>query len=327
MRPDAKPYTARAGLKAVRDALERRRWPATAEHHPIVANTYRVRWTLPDPPPLVSLIIPTRDGLELLQSCVAPLLERTRYRHLELILVDNDSRDREALAFLDQLVRGDGRARVLRFSGSFNFSAINNAAVAQANGELVALVNNDVTPIEGDWLEQMIAHAVRPDVGCVGAKLLYPDDRIQHAGVILGLGGVAGHAHRYLPAAHGGYFARPHVTHTVSAVTAACMVVKKALYQTVGGMDEEKLSVAFNDVDLCLKIGALGKRNLFVPGAVLYHHESASRGSDMDPANAERFKREIAVMEERWNLPAALDAYYSPHLALVGDFELGRDLD
>jgi O-antigen biosynthesis protein len=313
---EAKPYAATAGLAAVRDALRRRGVPAHAEPHPSVRNAYRVQWALAPPAPVVSIIVPTRDSAHLLRTCVRTLLERTAYDDFELLIVDNGSTDLDALAYLADLAHCDSRVRLLAYPHPFNFSAINNFAVQHARGEILALVNNDIEPIEPRWLRAMVAHAIRPDIGCVGAKLLYPDNRIQHAGVILGIGGVAGHSHKFLHQTADGYFGRPHLTHAVSAVTAACLVVKKSLFEAVGGMDAERLSVAFNDVDLCLKVRSLGKRNLYVPEAVLYHHESASRGADTDPRCVDRFRREVLAMKERWQIETSPDPYYSPNLTL-----------
>jgi GT2 family glycosyltransferase len=314
---EAKPYTEVAGLRAVMDALRRREVPASAEHHPLIPNSYRIHWSVPDPAPLVSIIVPTRDALHVLQACVVGVLQRTKYPRFELLIVDNDSQERATHEFFDRIVRRDPRVRVLPYPGPFNFSAINNFAVDRAQGEIIALVNNDVEPIEPGWLAEMVGHACRPEIGCVGAKLLYPDGRIQHAGVVMGVGGIAGHAHKFLPAQDGGYFGRPHVTHTVSAVTAACLVVRKALYQEVGGMDADRLPVAFNDVDLCLKVQSTGRRNLFTPYALLYHHESATRASDHDASNIERFNSEIETMKERWLAHSMVDPYYNPQLTLT----------
>jgi GT2 family glycosyltransferase len=315
-RTDAKPYAAEAGLAAVRNALERRGLSAAAEPHALVRNAYRVRWLLPDPPP-VSIIVPTRDAVHLLETCVLNLLKRTRYPEFELLIVDNDSKEPETRAFFERIVADEPRVRVVSYRGRFNFAAINNFAVDKAQGEVIALVNNDVEPIQREWLREMVAQACRLEIGCVGAKLLYPDGTIQHAGVILGVGGVAGHARKHLPDRGDGYFGRTHLTHSVSAVTGACLVVRKELYQAVGGMDADRLPVAFNDVDLCLKIQALGKRNLMVPDAILYHRESASRGSDQDPSKIERFRGEIETMKERWGPKLTADPYYNPQLTLV----------
>jgi O-antigen biosynthesis protein len=204
---------------------------------------------------------------------------------------------------------------VLRYDRPFNFAAINNFAVASTRSDLVALVNNDIEVLDPGWLEEMVGHAIRPEVGAVGALLLYPDRRIQHAGVVLGIGGVAGHAFKYAPAACAGYFSSLHFARSVSAVTAACLVVERSKYEAVGGLDEE-LAVAFNDVDFCMRLGRAGYRNVFTPHAVLLHHESASRGDDLTGEKLARFQRERLQMLERWGGSLRDDPFYSPHLTL-----------
>lgn len=321
-RPDAKSYAADAGRRAVQEALERRGQTAEVEHAPLVPHGYRVRFSLPSSPPLVSLIIPTRDAPELLRLSVGSLLERTSYPNFELVIIDNGSVLPETFAYFDA-AKEDARVRVARDDRPFNYSALNNRGAREARGELLALLNNDVEIIHGDWLDEMVSHALRPEIGCVGAKLLYPDDRIQHAGVITGIGGVAGHAHKYLHKDEHGYHSRLRLTHNLSAVTAACMLVRRSIFEQVGGLDEE-LAVAFNDVDFCLKVRAAGYRNLFTPYAVLYHHESATRGKEESDAAQERHAREARLMKERWGHTLRQDPYYSPHLSLEHeDFSVG----
>jgi len=206
--------------------------------------------------------------------------------------------------------------RVLRYDQPFNYSAINNFAARQARGSFLALINNDVEVISPDWLSEMVSHALRADIGCVGAKLYYPNDTIQHAGVVCGIGGVAGHSHKYRPREDDGYFSRLRIVHNTSAVTAAALLLRREVFEQVGGLDETGLRVAFNDVDLCLKVMQAGYRNLFTPFAELYHHESVSRGSDETPEKRERFKRECAVMQARWPEVLARDPYYNPNLTL-----------
>jgi len=312
----AKPYTAQAGLRAVEDALRRRGCEGEVVHAE-VANCYRVALTMPEPAPSVSIIIPTRDAHLLIARCVDSLLARTDYPDFEVIVVDNGSRDPEALAYL-QRIAGDERVRVRRDDRPFNFSALNNAAVEEAEGELVCLLNNDTEVTDGTWLRQLAAHAVRREIGCVGPKLLFADGTIQHAGVLLGLHGLAGHPYRLMSGEHVGYYGRLTVPHSVSAVTAACLVVERALYRDVGGLDEE-LAVAFNDVDFCLKIQDAGCRNLLVPQVSLIHHESATRGLDQDPVRRRRFLREVARLKERWRERIYADPCYSPHLSLDHD--------
>ena len=275
---------------------------------------------LPQPPPAVTAIIPTRDHPDLLEACVAGLLEQTDYPSLQLCIVDNGSRTERALRLLERLGRTP-RVRVLRVDAPFNFSALNNAAVAEARTPLIAFVNDDILVVEPHWLSTMAALAIRSDVGAVGAKLFYPDGRIQHAGIVLGLGphAVAGHEFRGAAAETPGPQHRLTVTREASAVTAACLVVAREKFLTVGGFDETALPVAFNDVDLCLKLAARGWRTLWTPQARLMHLESASRGSDRAAEAAERLAGEAATMRERWGAQLASDPYYNPNLTLADE--------
>lgn len=317
----AKNYAYRAGLRALEDHLRRTGLAAGIEAAPGV-QYYRVRPALPDPSPLVSLIIPTRDRGDLLGRCVRSILEQTSYRTFEVLIVDNGTAEKRALATLAELSR-HANVRVLRYDKPFNFSAINNFAVRHARGTMLALVNNDVEVIAPDWLTEMVSWAGQPDVGCVGAKLYYPNETIQHAGVVLGIGGVAGHSHRFMSRAASGYFARLKIVHNVSAVTAACLVVRKSIYEQVEGLNEADLPVAFNDVDFCLRVREAGYTNVFTPYAELYHHESVSRGAEDSPQKLARFQREVRYMKQRWDLTP--DPLYSPHLTYEReDFSLGR---
>lgn len=276
-------------------------------------GTVKVHWPLPEQLPLVSVIIPTKDKLDVLRPCVESLLTRTTYGNFEVLIVDNQSIKKETMKFFAD-VCNNGKVRVLQYQHHFNYSAINNYAVAQAHGSYVCLLNNDTEVLEPNWLTEMMRHAVRPNVGAVGAKLLYDDGTIQHAGVVVGIGEAAGHAHRSLPADQPGYFLMPHVTHFVSAVTGACLLVAKTKFQAVGGLDQEQLAIAFNDVDLCLKLDASGWRNVYVPHAVLLHHESKSRPSDMASSEHQRYCRELKVLQERWGTKTYQDPLHNPNL-------------
>ncbi len=266
--------------------------------------------------PLVSIIIPTRNHVDLLRTCLDGVVAAT-YPHVEVIVVDNDSDDGETLAYLAAL--DHARHRVLPFKGAFNYSAINNAAVAHARGELLCLLNNDVEMIEPDWLEIMATQAMRPEVGAVGARLLYPDGRIQHAGVVIGVGNAAGHAHRFLRPEEEGYFHRHSLPQFTMAVTAACLMVKKDKFLTVGGLDEQNFPVAFNDVDLCLRLNQQGWQSLYEPRATLIHHESVSRGFDKDPVGAARFAGELAALKRLWQTDRIFDPYHHPYLSRVSE--------
>lgn len=275
--------------------------------------TAKVSWPLPDVPPMVSIIIPTRDKAHLLRACIESVLKRTSYGRFEIIIVDNDSREPATLAYLGE-IEGRALARVLRYDHPYNYSAINNFAATQVDGAYLCLLNNDTEVIEPEWLNEMMRYAVRREIGAVGAKLLYPDRTIQHAGLVVGIGGAAGHAHRFAEADRPGYFLQAHVPQFASAVTAACLVVAKSKFLAVGGFDEVNLPIALNDVDLCLKLQAAGWRNAYVPHAVLLHHESKSRGSDMSPAHRERFRQEVATLQDRWGTNDYEDPLHNPNL-------------
>lgn len=276
-------------------------------------GTTRVTWPLPSPAPMVSLIIPTKDKVELLQPCIETVLARTDYQNFEILIVDNRSVEPATAAFLSKISK-DSRIRVLDYAAPYNFSAINNFAVSVANGQYVCLLNNDTEVIEPAWLSEMMRYAIRPDIGAVGAKLLYDDGTIQHAGVTIGIGDAAGHAHRFEPNDKPGYFALPHSAHFVSAVTAACLTVDKRKYEAVGGLDEDQFTVAFNDVDFCLRLQTAGWKNVYVPHAVLLHHESKSRGSDMAPSQIDRYRRELSTLQERWDTRNCQDPLHNPNL-------------
>ena len=303
---------AEAARRAVAEHLARTgQTGATVTHQPGAARWLRVTRAVPEPRPLVSIIVPTRDRLDLLARCAEGVLQGTDYAPLELMIVDNGSVEPATLAHFEAL-KADPRVRILPAPGPFNFSALMNRAVTEARGEIILLLNNDISMIGRDWLSEMVSHAVRPGVGAVGARLLYPDGTVQHAGVALGIGGVAGHLQLGAPGRHAGYQGHLKLTRNVSAVTAACLAMRRSIWDEVGGMDAERLTVAFNDVDLCLKIRAAGYDIVWTPFAELYHHESASRGLDLEPAAAARFQAEIATMRERWGDVLDNDPFYGP---------------
>lgn len=307
-----KTYTSDAGMRAVTDYLSAHYPGAKVVSGPL-PNSYRTVWPIPESPPKVSLLIPTRDGVDILKPCVDTILYKTDYSPLEVLILDNQTSCPRTLAYFDELA-SDERVSIHRWDHPFNFSAINNFGAKLATGEVLGLLNNDIAPINTDWLREMVSHAIRPDIGCVGAKLYYPNGRIQHGGIVLGIGGVAGHSHKYFPGNDYGYYLRLMLTQNVSAVTAACMLVRKSIFEDVGGLDEEHLSIAFNDVDFCLRVREAGYRNLWTPHAELYHYESASRGTDDTDKNRERFLRETRVMRERWGAMLDSDPAYNPNL-------------
>lgn len=314
--PGEKPYAQVAGQRALADFVASQGWAGRVEA--LSNGYYRFHADLPAEPPLVSLVIPTRNQAALVTQCIDSILAKTTYRNFEILLVDNGSDDPAALAKFTEYAQNP-QIRVLRDDRPFNYSALNNAAVHEARGELIALVNNDIEVIEPGWLGEMVALALRPSVGAVGAKLLYPDGRVQHAGVLVGFRGVAGHLHWGLERDAPGYFGRAVLTQNLSAVTAACLVVRKAVYEEVGGLDEVNLTVAFNDVDFCLRVRDAGYRNIWTPWALLYHHESASRGLDTEGPKAERFAREVAYMHRTWGDALTQDPFYNPNLCLQHD--------
>ncbi len=292
----------------------------------LASGLFRVKFPLPSPQPLVSIIIPTRDKLSFLRACVSSVIGKTAYDNWELLVVDNGSQELATKAYLDELRKME-QVRVLEFNGEFNYSSMNNFAVGYARGEVLALLNNDVEIISESWLAEMVAHAVRPSVGAVGAKLLYSDGSVQHAGVILGIGGVAGHAFKYLEDGDHGYCNRANSVQNLSAVTGACLVVEKALYAKVGGLNEVDLKVAFNDVDFCLKLSALGFRNVYTPYAKLYHHESISRGQNDSPEKRAVFAREASYMKQKWGPWIERDPAYNPNLSLQReDFSMSTNV-
>lgn len=305
-----KSYAWDAGRRALEDHLARTGQPLPVGR--ACHAFYHVPWPVPNPAPLVSVLIPTRDRLDLLAGCIDGLRERTDYPAWEAIIIDNGSTGPDTLRYLEDLVQ-DPRFRVLRVDTPFNYSMLNNKAAEIARGDLLCLLNNDIVMIEPGWLGAMVAQ-MRPGVGIVGAKLLYADGRVQHAGVILGLGGVAGHYHLQVAGHELGYFGRAELVQDLNAVTAACLLIPAALYRDIGGLDT-RLAVAFNDVDLCLRVREQGWRIIWTPHARLYHLESASRGSDMSDQSRTRFEKEVALMKSRWGTILDDDPFHNPNLS------------
>lgn len=276
----------------------------------------RVTPGLPDPQPSVTIIVPTRDQVALLRGCIDSVLARTHYQRYGILVVDNGSVEGATHEYLDQL-RQHPKCQVLPHPAPFNFSAIVNAGAQVATGDLLCLLNNDIEVISPDWLAEMVAHAARPDTGAVGAMLYYPDDTIQHGGVMLGIGGVAGHIYHRSPRGSVGHQRRALVAQDMSAVTGACMVVRRSVFEQVGGFDEG-LAVAFNDIDFCLKLLQAGYRNLWTPHAELYHYESVSRGHEDTPEKRARFASEVDNMIARWGDFLEDDPAYNPNLTVHG---------
>jgi len=306
-----KNYPVEAAKRALTDHFQR--IGEAVELVPVPGDHWRARRPRPEPAPLVSIIIPTRNGHHLISRCIDTLVAKTLYPNYEILVVDNGSDDPKTLEYFRRIE--SDRIAVLRYDAPFNYSAINNHGVRHARGSIIALLNNDLEIIHGEWLDEMVSQAVRPGIGCVGALLYYPNDTIQHAGVVIGMGGVAGHLFRDFPRGTDGRCNRARLTQNFSAVTAACLVVRREVFEQVGGLDES-LAVAFNDVDFCLRVRATGLRNLWTPFAELYHHESASRGAEDTPEKHERFRREVEAMIERWRDVIAHDPAYNPNLSM-----------
>ncbi|WP_426133837.1 glycosyltransferase [Pseudomonas sp. PWP3-1b2] len=307
-----KPYAALAGVKALDEHLQRKGNIGSTELLPM--GMYRVRYARPVEAPLVSLIIPTRNAYGLVKQCIDSIQRLTTYPNYEIILIDNGSDDPASLEYFAALDSQDN-IRVLRDDGPFNYSALNNGAVKIARGELIGLINNDIEVITPEWLDEMVSIALQANVGAVGARLWYPDDRLQHGGVVVGVGGVAGHSHKYLPKGDYGYFCRAGLIQEFSAVTAACLIIKKSIFEQVDGLDEENLKIAFNDVDFCLRVQEAGYINVWTPFAELYHHESATRGLEDTAEKKDRFSREVLHIQARW--PKIQEDYaYNPNLTL-----------
>jgi len=309
----SKDYAQNTGLRAIQDALERRGEVAMVEPIAGLSGRYLVRYHLQNNP-LISIIIPTRDLPEILGNCLRSIFQKTTYDRFEVIIVDNDSRDPETEAlFRHWRERESSRFRVVSLSIPFNFPALINEGIRNSRGDLVLLLNNDIEVVSEEWLTEMAAQAMRLNVGAVGVKLLYPDNTVQHAGVVLGVGGIAGHSHKYFANDQPGYFDRLRVTANCAAVTGACLMVKKARFLEVGGFDEA-LPVAFNDVDFCIKLLKAGYYNLCLSHLMLYHHESQTRGPEDTVEKQNRFRGEIELMEARWGDLLKKDPFYSPHL-------------
>ena len=317
----AKSYTTTSGINALENSILKS-VPGANIKEGMLPNTYRVQYPIPKDAPLVSLLIPTRDQVGVLETCITSILEKTEYTNYEIVIIDNQSEEPETLEYFDEISKNEN-IRVEKYDKPFNYSAINNYGVTKANGSIIGLINNDIEVINGEWLTEMVSQSIRSEIGCVGAKLYYSNDQIQHAGVILGLGGVAGHSHKYANRESLGYVRRLKVVQNMSAVTAACLLVRKSVFEEVGGLNDKDLAVAFNDVDFCLKVREVGYRNLWTPYAELYHHESISRGLEDTPEKKKRFSKEVEYMKNTWGESLLNDPAYNPNLSKdTEDFSL-----
>lgn len=276
-------------------------------------GTLSVRWPMPEAEPSVTILVPTRDRSDLVRACIESLLRKTEYSNYSIVIIDNGSVENQTKEYF-RFLSDNPKIDVLSCEMPYNFSAINNYAVERTSSDYLCFLNNDTEIIDSNWLTEMMRYAVRPEIGAVGAKLLYQDLSIQHAGVVIGIGNAAGHAHRALPDGDPGYFAHAHVAHYASAVTAACLVVARHKFEQVAGFDATYLQIAYNDVDLCLKLRKAGWQNVYTPRAVLLHLESKSRGSDFLPIHRDRYMRELAVLQDRWNTTTFVDPMHHPML-------------
>jgi GT2 family glycosyltransferase len=316
---DVKLYAYESAKKALQEHLDRSALKGSVQNG-ITLGVYQVNLKLTQYP-LVSILIPNHNSRPVLERCIESI-RRNAYPNYEIILVENGSTKPEIFDYYEELTQ-QANVRVVEWKGSFNYSAVNNFAAEQAKGEVLLFLNNDIEAISFDWIERMLQYAQRPDVGAVGAKLYYPDNTIQHGGVILGLGGVAGHAHHWYNRSAYGYFGRLIITQNLSAVTAACLMVRRRVFEEAGGFDE-RFTLAFNDVDLCIKIRRQGRLIVWTPYAELYHHESLTRGEDDTPEKRERFRSEVQLFVKKWYpLLEKGDPYYNPNLTLLEpDFSL-----
>jgi GT2 family glycosyltransferase len=309
---EAKPYAIDSAKRAIREHLERVGLKGEVFDSPIL-STYRVAYEI-DPQPLITIIIPNKDHVSDLDKCLRSILDKTTYPNYEILIVENNSEEQSTFAYYQTL--SSATIRVLHYPNSFNFSAINNFAVEHACGDVLLFLNNDIEIITPNWLQEMLMFAQRLDVGAVGPKMYYADNTIQHGGVITGIAGFAGHAHRHFQRDAFGYLGRLALAQNLSAVTGACLMVRKAVFEQVGGFDE-KFAVALNDIDLCMRIREAGYLNVFTPYAELYHYESKSRGYEEGSEKEQRFESEKARFRTRWKAElAAGDPYYNPNLTL-----------
>ena len=310
---EAKPYAVEAGVRAIDAQLARLGLPGKAMPVPGAPGAFQVRYELTGRP-LVSVLIPNKDHTADLDRCLTSLYQNAGYDNFEVLVIENNSTDPATEAYYQTLPERFDRCRVVRYQGAFNFSAINNFGAQFAKGEHLLLLNNDIEILSGDFLRELLSYSQRPDVGAVGAKLYYPDDTIQHAGVLMGINGSAGHSHKSYPRTAVGDLYRLVTTQNYMAVTGACLMTKASLYHAAGGLDEEKFAVAYNDVDYCLKLWGQGLHNVYTPRAEAYHYESKSRGLDTLSENAQRYEREKANFYAKYKQYIDnYDPYYNPH--------------
>lgn len=322
--PASKMYAFEAGKRAIESHLDRCGLPGEVSHTPDY-GFYRVKYTVKGTP-LVSVVIPNKDHVDTLRQCLRSVREKTTYPRYEIIIVENNSVEDETFELYRSL-EAQENIRVVRWESGFNYSAINNYGFSEAKGEYIICLNNDITVITPDWMEELLGHCQRPDTGIVGARLYYPDDTIQHAGIVIGIGGIAGSLFVNMPRSRSGYLHKARLQQDLSAVTAACMMVKRSVWEEAGGF-EEKLAVAFNDVDFCLRVRKAGYLVVYDPYVEMYHDESKTRGVEDTKEKVRRFQSEIEYMRGHWiNILKNGDPYYNPNLSLTSwNYEL-RNLE
>jgi O-antigen biosynthesis protein len=324
--PGSTAINSEAGRAALQDHLDRSSSGAQALiHRPAL---YRVAYPLPKPEPRVSIIVPTRDQHTLLNACVQSILNRTTYCNYDILIVDNGSIEEESRALL-KMLELDPRITVLREPGPFNYSALNNQAVRVTDAQFICFLNNDTQVITPEWLAELVSRACQPGTGCVGPRLLFNDQTVQHAGVILGLGPAAGHVFARTHRDAEGTYARSTIACNYSALTGACLLVRRELFLAAGGFDEDKLPVVYSDIDLCLKVRNLGFYNVFTPFAELFHYESLSRGPDDSPEKLARFSQQRDTFVRRYHSQIRSDPCYSPHFSLSSAYaiDMADELD
>ena len=312
---NTKPYAMQAGERALNEHFQRLSVDAAAK---AIGYGYRASYKLPANLPLVTIVILSKNGLALIRQCIDSILDKTTYPNFEILVVVDGSENAKALRYLEKLTHVS-EVRIIPGDGSFNYSRLNNVAVQNAGGEVVVLLNSNIEVVSPEWLSEMVSHAMRPEIGAVGAKLWYSNDTLQHGGMTLGVGGVAAYAHRNISKYHLGYCGRAVLTQNFSAVTAECLVIRKSIYQDLGGLNDFDLPVGYSGVDFCLRVREAGYRNVWTPLAELYHHQPANRGRDQSQEKFACLATEASYMQNHWGKLLQDDPAYSPNLTLIDD--------
>lgn len=315
----SKNYAVEAGIRAVKSSIENHGCECTVESSTAYPSIYRIKYKLKIHP-LVSILIPNMNHTDDLKRCVDSVINKSTYDNIEIVIIENNSTEKEIFDYYNELKKYNN-INIVEYKGKFNYSDINNFGAEYAAGEYIILLNNDTEVISSSWIEEMLMYAQRDDVGIVGAKLYYPDNTVQHAGVVVGLLGVAGHTHSRIESNDPGYMGKMFYAQNLSAVTAACLMIKKTVFESIGGFDTE-FAVAFNDVDLCLRVRSINKLVVFTPYAELYHYESKSRGYEDTPEKKKRFAGEVALFHKKWDerFLKKGDPYYNPNFSLTTDY-------